>query len=99
MSLLIILVIEGLILIAGMGGIVYMHVNFMKRMSNDMRTIAMFRKSRTLQDMAAMKSMGLNSEDWDKAEEKEDEEEDDGLRTAEELDDETLNKIAESNGE
>lgn len=95
---LIILLVVGIVQVAGMFAIVYMHASFMKRMSSDMRTIAMFRKSRTVQDIAAMKAMGVNSEEWDQEEEEEVIEEDDELLSPEELSLETLSLIAQSDG-
>lgn len=100
METIILVVAVGLIQIAGMCIIAHMHKNFLRQSSHDLRTIAMFRKSRTVQDIAAMKSMGVTAEDWDKQEDKEEaaEEEDDGLMTADELSEETLQAIARSDG-
>lgn len=99
MENLILVAVVGLVLIVGMGGVIYLHVSFMKRMSSDMRTIAMFRKARTLDDIAAMKAMGISAEEWDKDEKDEDKiPEDDGLRSPDELSPEALQAIAESDG-
>lgn len=61
--------------------------------------ITMFRKSRTVQDIAALKALGLHSEDWDKEEEGREEEEEEAeeeVRSVDELSEDALEKLRET---
>jgi hypothetical protein len=93
---------ELLVLLAGMfiSGMLIMSYVFLRMissMSSDLRTIAMFRKSRTREDLVTMKQMGINDESWEKEEEVE-EEAGEELYTADNIPEDVLIKIAESDG-
>jgi hypothetical protein len=82
--------------IVGMCIMAYCFLRVMSSMSADMRTMGMFKKSRTREDLFAMKNMGLNDENWKEEEEETEPEEE--LYTAEDIPDAVLVKIAESDG-
>ena len=95
MEFLLILALVAVLQLAGMGVLAYLFLKMMKSVSADVRTLAMFKKSRTREDLFAMQSMGIN-EEGAKEEEAEDEEEE--LYTADEIPQDVLAKIAKSDG-
>lgn len=95
------LIMESLLLVALLAALqivvmAYVFMKMMNRITDEVRMMEIFKKSRTIQDIAALKSLGIDSDEW---EEKEvEEEEDDGLMATDQLSEEALSNIAKSDG-
>lgn len=75
MTLFLLLAFIGVIQIAGLCIIGFVHIRMMSKLANQMALIAMFKKSRTIQDLAAMQAMGITVEGEEPPEVEEKEEE------------------------